>query len=199
MKACLQLQPEFCSRENLPTTSWCSYLSWVKIALRSFVNDINFMDPVRKVHEEPMNQVRGEAICINNKYTIQTESLHFEWDKVKPTLKKEFPDILKKMLNHNSQMQPLNPNENRSISHRNRHPYNNFRRRINNRTRTLTTPIPPMTHLNMASRSHHFSYSMPEKHNTCHGNCHFTNHTYQATQTRGHVHHCIIQKDKHII
>ena len=50
-----------------------------------------------------MNQVRNKVICINNKYTIQIEPLHFEWDKFIPTLEKEFPDILNEMLNHNSQ------------------------------------------------------------------------------------------------
>ena len=79
--------------------------------------------------------------------------------------------------------------KNRSIHHRNREPYNNFRRGINNRIQTLTTPSPTMTHLNMANRFHHFSHSTPETPNTHHRNGHFTNHTYQVTQTRGHAHH----------
>ena len=63
------------------------------------------------------------------------------------------------MLSCNRQQQPSN--ENRFILHRDRESCNNFRGGINNRTRTLTTPSPMMTHLNMANRFHHFLYSMP--------------------------------------
>ena len=71
----------------------------------------------------------------------------------------------------------------------NREPYNYFRRRITNRTRTLTTPIPTMTHPNMANRFHHFLHSMPQTSTIHHGNNHFTHHIYQATQAREHAHH----------
>ena len=59
-----------------------------------------------------MNKVQNEALCVSNKYTIQIEPLHFEWDKFIPTLKKAFLDILNKMLSHNHQQQPLNQNKN---------------------------------------------------------------------------------------
>ena len=60
-----------------------NYLTRVQIALRNYISDINFANPVniRKVYEELMNQVRNEAICISNKYTIQIEPLNFERDK----------------------------------------------------------------------------------------------------------------------
>ena len=41
----------------------------------------------------------------------------------------------------NSQQQPLTSNENRSTLHRNREQDNDFRREMNNRTRTLTTQV----------------------------------------------------------
>ena len=93
------------------------------------------------------------------------------------------------MLNHNSQWQPLSPNENRSISHRNREPYNNFKRGTNNRTQTLTTQSPVITHSNLADRFHHFSCTMPEVTDIYHQNLHFTNYTYQAAQIRGYAYH----------
>ena len=92
------------------------------------------------------------------------------------------------MLSCTSQWQPLNPNENRSIPQRKREPCNNFRRGINSRTQTLTTPSLTMRHPNMANRFYHFLHSIPETPNAHHGN-HFTNHTYQTAQTRGHAHH----------
>ena len=52
-----------------------------------------------------------KLLCISNKYTVQIESLHFEWDKFIPTLEKEFPNILNEIISCNSQQQPLNPNE----------------------------------------------------------------------------------------
>ena len=67
-----------------------------------------------------------------------------------PMLEKEFPDIVDKMLN--SQWQPLNLNENRSIPHRNREQYNGFQRGNNNRKRTLTTPNPTKTNPDMVNR-----------------------------------------------
>ena len=93
------------------------------------------------------------------------------------------------MLNVNSQQQPLNSNENRSMLHRNREPYKNVRRGFNTRTRTLTTPLSTMTHANMAHWFHNVSYITPETLNTCHVNGHFTNHTYKATQPRRHAQH----------
>ena len=85
------------------------------------------------------------------------------------------------------QQQPLNSNENRYIQHKERVQYNNFRRGSNNRTRTLTTPSPTMTHTNIVNRFHHFSHRMPEEFNTCNGNSHFQNQTYHATQSRDHT------------
>ena len=61
-----------------------------------------------------------EPICISNKHNIQIEPLHFEWDRFIPILEKEFPDLLKVMLNHCSQQQLLNANENRPLLLRNR-------------------------------------------------------------------------------
>ena len=92
------------------------------------------------------------------------------------------------MFSHNSQQQPLNSNQNRSILQGDRDPYDNFRRGINNRTITLKSPSPAMPKLNMVNRFHHFLYSMPEVPKSCHGNGHFTSQTHQATQTRGHAH-----------
>ena len=73
--------------------------------------------------------------------------------------------------------------------HRYREQYNNFRRGINKRTRILTTPSSAKTHPNMAKIFHHFSHSMPETPETHYRNGPLSNHTYQATQTRGHPHH----------
>ena len=47
-----------------------------------------------------------------------------------------------------------------------------------------TTPSPTMTYLNMAKRFQNFSHHMAEAFNTCNGNIHFTNQTYQETQTK---------------
>ena len=66
------------------------------------------------------------------------------------------------MLSHNSQQQSLTSNENRPLLQRNREPYNNFRRGINNGTRTLTTPSPTMTHPTMANIFHLFLHSIPK-------------------------------------
>ena len=96
-----------------------------------------------------MNQARKEAIHISNKYKVQIEPLHFEWDRFIPILEKEFPDILNEMLSCNSQQQQLNSNENRSMTNRNREQYNNFRRGTNNMTKPLTKPSVKMTHPNM--------------------------------------------------
>ena len=59
---------------------------------------------------------------------------------------------------------------------------------MNNRMRILTTPSPTIAHLNMATRFHHLSHSMPETLNTRNKDGHFKYDTYQATQTRGHTH-----------
>ena len=85
------------------------HLSKVKIVLSSCIGDINFMDPVntRKEHEELMNQVRNGAICIINKYKVQIEPLHFEWDRFIPPLEKEFSNILNEMPSCSSQQQPI--------------------------------------------------------------------------------------------
>ena len=82
---------------------------------------MNFVDPVntRKIHEEIVNQVRNGAIHISNKYTVQTEPLQFQWDMFIPTLEDEYLDISNEMLSRNSQQQPFNSNENRSIPNRN--------------------------------------------------------------------------------
>ena len=112
-----------------------------------------------------------------------------ERDNFIPTLEKEFPDILNEMLGCNSQQQPLNSNKNWSMPQRNREEYNSFRWGINSRITTLTTPSPTITHQNTANRSHHFLHSMPETLNTHNGIDHFTQHTYQVTQTTGHAHH----------
>ena len=172
-----------------------------KIAWCSHVGGINFADPVntRKAHEELINQVRHEAICISSKYKVHREPLQFEWDRFIHTLENEFPDILNEMLNCNSQQQPLNANENRSMPHKNIRLYNNFRRGPNTRTRILTTPSPTMTQSNMANMFHHFLHSMPETANMSDWNGHFTNHTYHTTQTRRTpTSHCTIQNNKHI-
>ena len=99
------------------------------------------------IHVELMNQVGNKAIHVSNTYEVQIEPLHFEWDKFTPTLEKEFLDTLNKMLNHNSQCQPLNSNENRSFSHGNWKQYNSIRQEINNRMRTLKTPSPTISHI----------------------------------------------------
>ena len=67
--------------------------------------------------------------------------------------------------------------------------YNSFRQGVNSRMRTLTMPSPTTAQPIMVNRSHHFLHSMPETLNTHNGNGHFTNHTYQATKTRGCAHH----------
>ena len=46
-----------------------------------------------------------------------------------------------------------------------------------------------MMYPNMADRFHDFSHSTPEITNVCHQNLNFTNHTYEAAQTRGHAQH----------
>ena len=116
------------------------------------------------------------ALAINIPY--KQNSYTFEWDKCIPKLEREFLDILNEMVSCNSQGKPINADENRFLLHRNREPYNNLRSGIN-RTQTLTSQSPTMTHLNMAKRFHHFSHSMPEIPNTHCGNHHFTN-TYQT-------------------
>ena len=122
--------------------------------------------------------------AINIKYNQNTSTL--SENKFIPILEKEFPDILNEILSHNSQQQPINSNKNIPIPHRDREEYNNFRRRFNNRTRTLTTPT--ITHQSMVNRSHHFSHSMPETLSTYSGNGHHAYQTQEATQNRGHTH-----------
>ena len=136
-----------------------------------------------------MKQVKHKAICISNKYSVQIEHLYFKWDKFIPTLEKEFPDILNEMVDHSSQWQPLNANENRSIQHRNREPYSNFRRGTKNRAQTRTTPSPTMMHPNMADIFHHLLHSTPDITIMHHQNTNFINNTYLVAQTRGYVHH----------
>ena len=103
--------------------------------------------------------------------------------------KKEFPEALNKMLNCNSQLQPISPNENRSIPHKDRQPYNNFKRGINSWTRTLTTPGQTITHTKMAHKLHHFSHTTHEIPKTHYGKHPFTKHCYQGSKTVGHEHH----------
>ena len=55
----------------------------------------------------------------------------------------------------------------------------------------MTTPDPTMTHQNMTNRFHHFLHNTHDISNNHHGNGHFTNHTYQAAQTREHTHYTI--------
>ena len=88
----------------------CKFLKQGKNSVKQLCSSITFTDPVntRRVHKELMNKVRNEAIHISNKYKVQIEPLHFEWDRFIPTLEKKFPDILNEMLYHNSQQQPLN-------------------------------------------------------------------------------------------
>ena len=62
---------------------------------------------------------------------------------------------------------------------------------MKNRKRTLTTPSPTIAQLSMANSAHHFLHSMPETHNTHNGNGHFTNDSYQTTQTRRHAHNTV--------
>ena len=71
------------------------YSGRVKIVLSTHVGGINFVDPIsmRKVHEEPMKQVRNKAKPISNKYKVQLEPFYFEWEMFIPTLEKEFHDI----------------------------------------------------------------------------------------------------------
>ena len=157
--------------------------------LSSCTGDINFTDPVntRKSHEELMTQVRTEAIHVSNKYKVKIDPLHFKWDRFIALLEREFPDIWNEMLN--SQWQPLTPNKNRPIPHRDREKPNGFGREISNRIGTLTTPSQTMTYPNMTSRFHHSLHSMPEMFSTCNDNSHFTNHFCQATQNRGQAPH----------
>ena len=56
------------------------YLAIVKMALRNWVKDINFADPVpiRRVHVDLMNEVSCEGWCIVNKHNIQINPLYFE-------------------------------------------------------------------------------------------------------------------------
>ena len=175
---CIQIAPE-----NLSDTSHSTYHNWirdadtdylgsVKIVLSSLIGGNNFVDPgnTRKARKDLMNKAGTEAIHISNKYKVQIEPLHLEWDRFIPIFEKEFLDILNEMLGHNSQHQPLNSNKNRSILHRNREQYIGFGRGIKNRTRILTTSCLAMTHPNIANRFHHFSHSMPETLNTHNGN-----------------------------
>ena len=57
------------------------YLGMVRMALHSCMGSINFANPanIRKVHKELMNQVRTNAIHINNKYKMQVEPIQFKW------------------------------------------------------------------------------------------------------------------------
>ena len=90
------------------------YIVKVKVELSSHIGGIIFMDPVslRKAHKELIKQTRSDAIHINNKYKVQLEPFYFEWETFIPTLVKEFPDILSKMLSHiyQQQQQPINSN-----------------------------------------------------------------------------------------
>ena len=69
------------------------------MVLCSHMGSINFADPanIRQVHEALMSWVRNEAMNISNKYKIQIEPIRFEWDKLLPTLKKDFQEILNEM------------------------------------------------------------------------------------------------------
>ena len=90
------------------------------------------------------------------------------------------------MLSCKSQQQLPNANENRSSLNESKDQY---RREIDNRTSTLTTPNPLTTHPYMANRFQHMSHSMPETTNTCCGNSCFTNCMYHGTQYRRHTYH----------
>ena len=70
------------------------------MVLHSHVGSINFADPanIRQVHKALISEVRNEAMCISNKYKIQIELIQSKWDKLFPTLEKDFPDILYKVL-----------------------------------------------------------------------------------------------------
>ena len=89
------------------------YLGRVKTMLNSHMGGIKFADPVntRKAHKELVIQVRPTAIYISNKYTVQLEPLHFEWDRFIPTLEKDFLNTINEMLSHNGQQQPLKLNK----------------------------------------------------------------------------------------
>ena len=76
----------------------------------------------------------------------------------------------------------------RSILHRIRDPYNNFRRGANNRMPTLSRQSQMMTQPNMAGRFHDFLNSMPDITNIHHQNPHFTNNTYQAAPKPDNMH-----------
>ena len=49
-----------------------------------------------------MCDVNKEARYINSKYSMQVDTLYFEWDKFIQTLEQYFPDILGEILNHDN-------------------------------------------------------------------------------------------------
>ena len=77
------------------------------MALSSHLGGISFADPtnIRRAHEELMTQVGTKSMHIGNKYKIQIEHIQFEWDKIFPTLEKDFPGILNEVLSSNGQQQ----------------------------------------------------------------------------------------------
>ena len=76
------------------------YLGRVRMALIGHVGSINFTDQanIRQVHKSLMNERRNKTTYISNKYKIQLETIQFGWDKFLPTLEKDVPDVLNKVL-----------------------------------------------------------------------------------------------------
>ena len=112
------------------------YLGIIQMTLRNCIKDINFTDPVqmRRVHRDLMNEANSEYQYISNRYNIEIDPLHFEWDKFIPTLERQLPDIFNEMLNCDHQGHPLDQSDHTSIISRNREPNNTFRQRVNFRT-----------------------------------------------------------------
>ena len=107
-----------------------------------------------------MNEVRNEATYISNKYKIPIDTLQFKWDKLLPTLGKDFPDTLNKILSYtnNQQHQPISI-INSSTPYGNRKQYNTV---IANRTRMLTNLSPLSANTTGACWYECIPHSMPE-------------------------------------
>ena len=133
-----------------------------------------------------MIQIEKQARYIGTKYSVQIDSLYFEWDKLISTLENDFPDIVKEILNHDHQRYALVHSQAYSIPASSSKLNINFWCGITGREWTHRAPSPrfpqPKTR-GWAECFGNFCYSSPEIPYNCHDNGQITNPIYYTVHS----------------